>query len=338
MSINTLQATRVYLSGPMDFVGSRTIEKYLGWRAVMTPILKALNIRVLDPWNKPNIRGHKDYGQEGLVNDREAYSTDFWTNNATRARFEKDFWETVHIDLRMVDIADFVIAFCPTNIYSVGTVHEIIVSRMQHKPVLLVSPPVTYDLFPELEQLNEVGREALRHYGLKENPHGIPSQWMGNIVGGHNLFNGFGWENIDMKRDDFYPTLIQTVLKQAEPQDSASESHQHWQQVKTWVENYTPLWELKGGVLDTPLVKHAPEDEKALLMKELEQPREQERHYFWYNKAYQPERTVLFQMFRIASGHIPPRVRIVPEKDGDNAFHYRSVESMDDNWLLIEDD
>jgi len=42
--------TRSYLSGPMDFVGSRVIEKYLGWRAIHA-ILKAFSIRVLDPWN-----------------------------------------------------------------------------------------------------------------------------------------------------------------------------------------------------------------------------------------------------------------------------------------------
>lgn len=41
----------------------------------------------------------------------------------------------MHIDLRMVDMSDFVIAYCPTNIYSVGTVHEIVVTREQHKPV-----------------------------------------------------------------------------------------------------------------------------------------------------------------------------------------------------------
>ena len=62
-----LEKTRCYLSGPMDFIGSRVIEKYLGWRAILTPILKAFSIRVLDPWNKPLIRGHADYGKEGVV-------------------------------------------------------------------------------------------------------------------------------------------------------------------------------------------------------------------------------------------------------------------------------
>ncbi len=32
----------------------------------------------------------------------------------------REFWETLHIDLRMVDTSDFTIAYVPTNIYSVG--------------------------------------------------------------------------------------------------------------------------------------------------------------------------------------------------------------------------
>ena len=178
-----LEKTRCYLSGPMDFVGSRVIEKYLGWRAILTPILKAFSIRVLDPWNKPMIRGHENYGQEGITPNKEQYERDFWTNAATRAQFERDFWETVHIDLRMTDISDFVISFVPTNIYSVGTVHEIIVARNQRKPVLMVSPPIKYDFFPELANLPDNVKRALKFYGLKENPQGIPSQWYGNIVG-----------------------------------------------------------------------------------------------------------------------------------------------------------
>ena len=63
MTTNLLEGTRAYLSGPMDFVGSRTIEKFLGWRSLLTPILKALGITVLDPWNKPMIKGHKDYAE-----------------------------------------------------------------------------------------------------------------------------------------------------------------------------------------------------------------------------------------------------------------------------------
>ncbi|MHA1819855.1 MAG: hypothetical protein ACTSVC_05240, partial [Promethearchaeota archaeon] len=215
--MNILEGTRVYLSGPMDFVGSRVIEKFLGWRSILTPILKALKITVLDPWNKPNIKGHKNYGREGILPSKSQYEKDFWTNDETRARFETDFWETVHIDLRMCDLADFLIAFVPTNIYSVGTVHEIIVARNQLKPTLVISPPIKYEFFPEINKLPDETKKILRFYGLKENPHGIPSQWYGNIVGGNYFFDGFGWESLEFKAPDFYEKLIPNVIQNAEP-------------------------------------------------------------------------------------------------------------------------
>jgi hypothetical protein len=44
------------------------------------------------------------------------------------------------MDLRMVDTSDFIVAYVPTNVYSVGTPHEIILCRSERKPVLFVSP------------------------------------------------------------------------------------------------------------------------------------------------------------------------------------------------------
>jgi hypothetical protein len=46
MRANLLQKTRCYLSGPMDFVGSRLVEKYFGWRAILSPILRTLSVTV----------------------------------------------------------------------------------------------------------------------------------------------------------------------------------------------------------------------------------------------------------------------------------------------------
>ena len=65
----------------------------------------------------------------------------------------RQFWETLHIDLRMVDTSDFSISYCPTNIYSVGTPHEIIMATMQHKPVLFVSPPIVSVTVPHFLSL-----------------------------------------------------------------------------------------------------------------------------------------------------------------------------------------
>src|SRR5262249_58132342 len=69
-----------------------------------------------------------------------------------RAACAEAFWPALHLDLRMVDTSDFVIAYCPTNIYSVGTPHEIILARMQRKPVLFVSPRVKFDSLTNLKK------------------------------------------------------------------------------------------------------------------------------------------------------------------------------------------
>ncbi len=327
---NILKGTRAYLSGPMDFVGSRVVEKYLGWRSIITPILKALGVFVLDPWNKPVIRGHKQYGQEGIESSKEEYGQDFWTNDNTRARFETDFWATVHIDLRMTDLADFVIAFAPTNIYSVGTVHEIVTARRQHKPVLLISPPVKYEFFPEIDALDETAKKALRFYGLKENPAGIPSQWYGNIVGGNNFFDGFGWEGLAFKEDRFYPDLLESVITEA--QNSGIEDTLV-QRVRDWLGDHSTLRRLKGGLLDHVTFPNT--EEETLLKEALAESAEQKRRYFWYNRPYTPRRSVLFQLFSIASGYIPPRRHVRAEINTEGNVNYSPYTAADDDWLLI---
>ncbi len=335
MSENLLKKSRVYLSGPMDFVGSRIIEKYLGWRAIVTPILKILGITVLDPWNKPNIRGHQSYGREGVEHSSVDYSKDFWVNDATRAQFESDFWPTVHIDLRMTDISDFVIAFVPTNIYSVGTVHEIVMARAQHKPVMMISPPVKYDFFPEIAALSPEAKSHLKFYGLKENPQGIPSQWYGNIVGGNNMFDGFGWENIPFKDTNFYPSLLANVIASSKPADEKSDLYLQWLKVKEWIEDHKPLQQLTGGVLD--YVEFTEKSEEQLLEDALKQEKEQERQYFWYNQSYIPKRSFLFQLFSIASGFIPNRTNLMPRMKENGEMAYEVYETPDDNWLLINE-
>lgn len=200
-----LRGARVYLSGPMDFVASRADEKKLGWRNRVGEFLRAHGAIVFDPWFKPAVRGLHQYGLEDIhtVDVRED-----WTfapgaaGDETRSACAEKFWETLHIDLRMVDTSDFTIAFVPTNIYSVGTVHEIVLSRLQMKPVLFVSPPVE---FPALDKLRAhlAGREdavalallerLAAEVPIKPNPRGIPSLWYMPLIGSHGFFDGFGF-------------------------------------------------------------------------------------------------------------------------------------------------
>lgn len=206
-----LDGTRVYLSGPMDFVASREEEMRHGWRNRIGAFLRAKGCVVFDPWQKPEVRGLQEYGREGLDTTavRNAWTFEDGRDGAqTRSRITGKFWETLHIDLRMVDTSDFVIAYCPTNIYSVGTPHEIALCRQQRKPVLFVSPPVE---FPALDALREhLGSRRDRKGGklladlerqvpIKPNPRGIPSLWYMPLVGGDSFFDGFGFDGYRRK-------------------------------------------------------------------------------------------------------------------------------------------
>jgi len=198
-----LRGARVYLSGPMDFVASRAAEKKFGWRNRVGDFLRRLGVTVLDPWNKPEVRGLHEYGRE---DEKTTAVRDLWTfedspaGAEARAHCSGSCWPSYHIDLRMVDTSDFVIAYCPTNIYSVGTPHEIVTCRLQHKPVLFVSPKVAFPAFAELKdhlKNDKRGSFLLEKLAaevpIKENPTGAPSLWYMPLVGGEGFFDGFGF-------------------------------------------------------------------------------------------------------------------------------------------------
>ncbi|MBI1873451.1 MAG: hypothetical protein HYS05_06110 [Acidobacteria bacterium] len=188
----------------MDFVASRAAEAKHGWRTRVGEFLRAMGVTVFDPWTKPDVRGLHEYGREGIDTDKIRRQWTFAPGPAgasQRARISGKFWESLHIDLRMVDTSDFVVAYCPTNLYSVGTPHEIVVCRQQRKPVLFVSPAVT---FPPLERLrahlrgNQRGMRLLKRLEkevpIKENAGGVPSLWYMTLVGTERFFDGFGFE------------------------------------------------------------------------------------------------------------------------------------------------
>lgn len=207
---NLLQDARVYLSGPMDFVASRAVEKATGWRNRVGQFLRFYGVTVFDPWEKPEVRGMHEFGKEGegTTDVRAGWTYKGGKEGASaRSKIAESFWPALHIDLRMVDTSDFVVCYCPTNIYSVGTPHEIILARQQRKPVLFVSPYVHFDKLHELRQhlagdpkglqlLDELAREV----PIKENLNASPSLWYMPLVGGEHFFDGFGFAQY---RDQF---------------------------------------------------------------------------------------------------------------------------------------
>jgi hypothetical protein len=112
----------------------------------------------------------------------------------------------------MVDTSDFIICYCPTNVYSVGTPHEIILARDERKPVLFVSPYVSFPALSRLKEhlANDATGTALlddlvAQVPVKENNNASPSLWYMPLVGGEHFFDGFGFASY---RDRFGWTEI----------------------------------------------------------------------------------------------------------------------------------
>jgi hypothetical protein len=263
---NFLRGSRVYLSGPMDFVASRANEKKLGWRNRVGDFLRHMEATVFDPWFKPAVRGLEDYGLEDVntIETREKWTFEpGQAGDEVRAECAEQFWQTLHIDLRMVDTSDFTIAYCPTNIYSVGTAHEIILSRQQWKPVLFVSPAVT---FPTLDLLREhlrddpAGLELLDKLAaevpIKPNPRAIPSLWYMPLIGGGGFFDGFGFKNY-IDQFAWEPIPMDEQERRHPPQNPllpyleklAKELPRRWDnKLKSYVPNDDwLLWEIGGN-------------------------------------------------------------------------------------------
>jgi hypothetical protein len=224
---NLLRDARVYLSGPMDFVASREAEKKFGWRNRVSEFLQELGVTVFDPWFKPEIQGVKEYGREDETTARVRAQWGFEVSESgakARASCADHFWPALHMDLRMVDTSDFIVAYVPTNVYSVGTPHEIILCRSERKPVLFVSPPIRFPALARLrDHLAEKGdaegsrmlKDLEEQVPIKENPIGSPSLWYMPLIGGEHFFDGFGfaqyrdrfkWQRVEMDdREDANP-------------------------------------------------------------------------------------------------------------------------------------
>jgi len=125
---NNLYGSTTYLVGPIDYAD----DDGVGWRQAITPALKAMDITVFDPTNKPC-----EMGQEiGPEKDRlmTLKAANDW------ASLREAMKPIVHADLRMVQKSDFIIACLPEDTRTCGTIHEIALAIQCKIPVLLLCP------------------------------------------------------------------------------------------------------------------------------------------------------------------------------------------------------
>ncbi len=123
--MNRLRGQRVYLAGAMDRVPDRGST----WRDKITPPLQALNITVFDPLKKP--------GNVGIENE-ETYKVKQKLKSAKKYDELSRIMKTIRaVDLRMVDISDFIIVHLDINTHPCGTLEEIFLANRQKKPIII---------------------------------------------------------------------------------------------------------------------------------------------------------------------------------------------------------
>src|SRR5271157_2611345 len=123
--LNRLKFTRCYLAGAME----KDISNGVEWRQTIQDILSDLKVVWLDPTHKPT-----EIGRETLETKEEMF----------KAREACDY-DAVHklmkiircVDLRMVDISDFLVVNLDPNIPTCGTHEEIANANRQKKPIIV---------------------------------------------------------------------------------------------------------------------------------------------------------------------------------------------------------
>ncbi len=123
----------VYLAGPIDFLD----DSGKGYRSELTKKLLKIGLKkqmILDPTNKPvTYEGYTDFDTE-----KDHYHS--LRKHGQWDELEKLCQMTMHVDLRLVDKSDLIIAVLDPTVPMFGTIHEIVQARLQKKPVVLIDP------------------------------------------------------------------------------------------------------------------------------------------------------------------------------------------------------
>jgi len=123
--MNRIKNQRVYLAGAID----REEDKGTGWRNKITPFLEKMGIIVLNPIKKTTDVGLEDENCHIL-----------------KSKFKKEkkyeelskLMKTIRsVDLRLVDISDFVLVNLDLNTHPCGTYEEIFWANRQKKPIII---------------------------------------------------------------------------------------------------------------------------------------------------------------------------------------------------------
>lgn len=127
MRKSRLAGMRCYLAGTME----KAQDDGLGWRRQATAVLEKLGVIVLDPTNRPCRLSYADSASEELSLLKKLRSEQKFDLVAAYAQ------EIVHQDLRMVDVADFIMVHIDASVPTVGTIDEFVTASNQRKPIFV---------------------------------------------------------------------------------------------------------------------------------------------------------------------------------------------------------
>ncbi len=123
--MNRLLNQRVYLAGAMD----RVADRGKGWRETITPFLQEMGLKVFNPLIKPC--------ETGVEDDQTA-------ELKKQLKLEKKYDDLSKmmkiirgVDLRLVDISDFLIVNLDLDIHPCGTYEEIFLANREKKPIII---------------------------------------------------------------------------------------------------------------------------------------------------------------------------------------------------------
>jgi nucleoside 2-deoxyribosyltransferase len=123
--MNRLKNQRVYLAGAMDRVADRGAT----WRDNITPFLENMGVVVFNPITKPTNTGLEDKDSHVIK-----------TKLKQKERYDElsEMMKVIRrVDLRLVDISDFLIVNLDLDIHPCGTYEEIFTANRSKKPILI---------------------------------------------------------------------------------------------------------------------------------------------------------------------------------------------------------
>ncbi len=170
--MNKLNQARVYLSGPIDYAP----DLGRGWRDEFIKQSKSLNLKIINPCDKPLPCEHEIKGEHRFVEIFRKNKD--WKNLQS---FVKTFRRQ---DLRFTDIADFLVIYVNKEIHMCGSYDELFVAERQKKPIFCIVeggieclPTWLFGVF-KIENIFNSVSECVAHLNILNKQEVLDSSWV----------------------------------------------------------------------------------------------------------------------------------------------------------------